>query len=218
MFFFKKKLCQKNILRSYFHFFSFFSLQPGYCSYLAGRAAVNSKHKPRIITHALTYPAVADRTVAGSSRLGSARGNADLPAPCCALKTSLKRARLGTNTSRARTGGVAPRKLDRALPCARRMRRVAAATTTTPRMAAEEMRRASATTAVAATAEAAAAEAPAGSRWARLWPPALRWIPTSTDRIIAAEKRLLSVVKYGLPPHFVPLQFRTGSVLAPSFF
>ncbi|KAK3132917.1 hypothetical protein QOZ80_6AG0529520 [Eleusine coracana subsp. coracana] len=76
------------------------------------------------------------------------------------------------------------------------MRRVAAARTTTRRMAAEEMRRASAATAAAATAEAAAApSAAAGSRWARVWPPALRWIPTSTDQIIAAEKRLLSVVK-----------------------
>ncbi|KAL6994983.1 1-acylglycerol-3-phosphate O-acyltransferase [Sarracenia purpurea var. burkii] len=28
-----------------------------------------------------------------------------------------------------------------------------------------------------------------------LWPSVLRWIPTSTDRIIAAEKRLLSLVK-----------------------
>ncbi|KAH7567177.1 hypothetical protein JRO89_XS07G0027700 [Xanthoceras sorbifolium] len=28
-----------------------------------------------------------------------------------------------------------------------------------------------------------------------LWPSVLRWIPTSTDRIIAAEKRLLSIVK-----------------------
>ncbi|GJN34380.1 hypothetical protein PR202_gb23036 [Eleusine coracana subsp. coracana] len=76
------------------------------------------------------------------------------------------------------------------------MHRVAAARTTTRRMAAEEMRRASAATAAAATAEAAAApSAAAGSRWARVWPPALRWIPTSTDQIIAAEKRLLSVVK-----------------------
>ncbi|CAL9089762.1 probable 1-acylglycerol-3-phosphate O-acyltransferase [Musa acuminata AAA Group] len=32
-------------------------------------------------------------------------------------------------------------------------------------------------------------------RWA--WPTVLRWIPTSTDRIIAAEKRLLSLVKTG---------------------
>ncbi|XP_043715019.1 probable 1-acylglycerol-3-phosphate O-acyltransferase [Telopea speciosissima] len=31
------------------------------------------------------------------------------------------------------------------------------------------------------------------SRWA--WPSVLRWIPTSTDHIIAAEKRLLSLVK-----------------------
>jgi abhydrolase domain-containing protein 5 len=28
-----------------------------------------------------------------------------------------------------------------------------------------------------------------------LWPSVLRWIPTSTDHIIAAEKRLLSLVK-----------------------
>jgi hypothetical protein len=28
-----------------------------------------------------------------------------------------------------------------------------------------------------------------------LWPTVLRWIPTSTDRIIASEKRLLSLVK-----------------------
>ncbi|XVF63753.1 hypothetical protein PTKIN_Ptkin09bG0111800 [Pterospermum kingtungense] len=33
----------------------------------------------------------------------------------------------------------------------------------------------------------------AKSRW--LWPSVLRWIPTSTDHIIAAEKRLLSLVK-----------------------
>ena len=79
--------------------------------------------------------------------------------------------------------------------CPRRMRRAAVATTTRTRMAAEEMRRASAS---AAAAEAAPAQA--GSRWARVWPPALRWIPTSTDRIIAAEKRLLSIVKYGLAP------------------
>lgn len=32
----------------------------------------------------------------------------------------------------------------------------------------------------------------AASRWATV----LRWIPTSTDHIIAAEKRLLSLVKY----------------------
>jgi hypothetical protein len=68
----------------------------------------------------------------------------------------------------------------------------------TTRMAAEEMRRAS-----ASTAEVPAAPAQAGSRWARVWPSALRWIPTSTDRIIAAEKRLLAIVKYDLAPlHF----------------
>lgn len=84
--------------------------------------------------------------------------------------------------------------------CPRRMRRAAVATTTTTtRMAAEEMRRASAST---ATAEMPASPAPAqaGSRWARVWPRALRWIPTSTDRIIAAEKRLLTIVKYNLAP------------------
>ncbi|KAJ6681085.1 ALPHA/BETA-HYDROLASES SUPERFAMILY PROTEIN-RELATED [Salix koriyanagi] len=27
------------------------------------------------------------------------------------------------------------------------------------------------------------------------WPSILRWIPTSTDHVIAAEKRLLSLVK-----------------------
>ncbi|KAK9129599.1 hypothetical protein Sjap_010086 [Stephania japonica] len=35
------------------------------------------------------------------------------------------------------------------------------------------------------------------SRWN--WPSLLRWIPTSTDHIIAAEKRLLSLVKYKTP-------------------
>jgi hypothetical protein len=65
---------------------------------------------------------------------------------------------------------------------------------TTTRMVAEEMGRASASAAAATSAKAAPAQA--GSRWARLWPPSLRWIPTSTDRIIAAEKRLLSIVKY----------------------
>lgn len=36
----------------------------------------------------------------------------------------------------------------------------------------------------------------AKSRWKILWPNSLRWIPTSTDYIIAAEKRLLSILKY----------------------
>ncbi|XP_030446841.2 probable 1-acylglycerol-3-phosphate O-acyltransferase [Syzygium oleosum] len=39
----------------------------------------------------------------------------------------------------------------------------------------------------------AAAEKPAKAR--SFWPSVLRWIPTSTDQIIAAEKRLLSLVK-----------------------
>ncbi|XP_010909172.1 probable 1-acylglycerol-3-phosphate O-acyltransferase isoform X2 [Elaeis guineensis] len=45
----------------------------------------------------------------------------------------------------------------------------------------------------------------ATSRWA--WPSVLRWIPTSTDRIIAAEKRLLSLVKNG----YVQEQVNIGS-------
>ncbi|KAK1632370.1 hypothetical protein QYE76_006685 [Lolium multiflorum] len=78
------------------------------------------------------------------------------------------------------------------------MRRAAstAAATTTRMAAAEEVRQASAA-ATAAEAASASVPAPAGSRWARVWPSALRWIPTSTDRIIAAEKRLLSVLKTG---------------------
>ncbi|CAM8878300.1 unnamed protein product [Rhodiola kirilowii] len=35
----------------------------------------------------------------------------------------------------------------------------------------------------------------ASSSWWSLWPSYLRWIPTSTDEIIASEKRLLSIVK-----------------------
>ncbi|KAF8022757.1 hypothetical protein BT93_F0309 [Corymbia citriodora subsp. variegata] len=42
-------------------------------------------------------------------------------------------------------------------------------------------------------AAAVAAEKPSKAR--SFWPSVLRWIPTSTDRIIAAEKRLLSLVK-----------------------
>ncbi|GLT69163.1 hypothetical protein SLA2020_413370 [Shorea laevis] len=40
-----------------------------------------------------------------------------------------------------------------------------------------------------------------------LWPSVLRWIPTSTDHIIAAEKRLLSLVKTG----YVQEQVNIGS-------
>ncbi|XP_006854859.2 probable 1-acylglycerol-3-phosphate O-acyltransferase [Amborella trichopoda] len=40
-----------------------------------------------------------------------------------------------------------------------------------------------------------------------LWPSILRWIPTSTDHIIASEKRLLSVVKTG----YVQEQVNIGS-------
>lgn len=43
---------------------------------------------------------------------------------------------------------------------------------------------------------ASAATNAAKSRWKILWPSSLRWIPTSTDNIIAAENRLLSILKY----------------------
>lgn len=49
-----------------------------------------------------------------------------------------------------------------------------------------------------ANAELRAAAAAAEERSAKarsLWPSVLRWIPTSTDHVIAAEKRLLSLVK-----------------------
>ncbi|XP_050214212.1 probable 1-acylglycerol-3-phosphate O-acyltransferase [Mercurialis annua] len=49
----------------------------------------------------------------------------------------------------------------------------------------------------AAAAAATSTSTPA-SKWAKtrnLWPSILRWIPTSTDHIIAAENRLLSLVK-----------------------
>ncbi|CAH9141676.1 unnamed protein product [Cuscuta epithymum] len=42
---------------------------------------------------------------------------------------------------------------------------------------------------------AAATVAGSGTNKRSLWPSLLRWIPTSTDQIIAAEKRLLSLVK-----------------------
>lgn len=38
------------------------------------------------------------------------------------------------------------------------------------------------------------ATADGAKRWS-FWPSSLRWIPTSTDHIIAAEKRLLSLVR-----------------------
>lgn len=67
---------------------------------------------------------------------------------------------------------------------------------------AEELR-----TAAAATATATAAATPAetttsagGKKWT--WPSLLRWIPTSTDHIIASEKRLLSLVKYAVLSSF----------------
>ncbi|XP_078440141.1 alpha/beta-Hydrolases superfamily protein [Wolffia australiana] len=48
------------------------------------------------------------------------------------------------------------------------------------------------------TGQSTAGEAPAvrvsSSAW-RIWPSVLRWIPSSTDHIIASEKRLLSIVK-----------------------
>lgn len=45
------------------------------------------------------------------------------------------------------------------------------------------------------SAAAAATAAASGAKKRSLWPSVLRWIPTSTDRIIEAEKRLLSLVK-----------------------
>ncbi|KFK29071.1 hypothetical protein AALP_AA7G084800 [Arabis alpina] len=48
---------------------------------------------------------------------------------------------------------------------------------------------------VADSSAASAATTAAKSRWKILWPNSLRWIPTSTDYIIAAEKRLLSILK-----------------------
>jgi hypothetical protein len=91
------------------------------------------------------------------------------------------------------------------------MSRAAVATTT--RMAAEEMGRASASAAAAATVEATPAQA--GSRWARLWPLSLRWIPTSTDRIITVEKRLLSIVKYDpkAPPIYRSSRFNYSGII-----
>lgn len=47
----------------------------------------------------------------------------------------------------------------------------------------------------ASAAPAAAAAAGSGTKRRWLWPSVLRWIPTSTDHIISAEKRLLSLVK-----------------------
>lgn len=46
---------------------------------------------------------------------------------------------------------------------------------------------------ISKSAELGSSSAAAKSR--SLWPSVLRWIPTSTDHIIAAEKRLLSLVK-----------------------
>ncbi|KAK1554042.1 hypothetical protein Q3G72_032967 [Acer saccharum] len=45
------------------------------------------------------------------------------------------------------------------------------------------------------SAAASTAETTTTSKSKSLWPSILRWIPTSTDHIIAAEKRLLSIVK-----------------------
>ncbi|OAY70575.1 putative 1-acylglycerol-3-phosphate O-acyltransferase [Ananas comosus] len=59
--------------------------------------------------------------------------------------------------------------------------------------------------AAAETSSSSAASLPSSSRWA--WPSVLRWIPTSTDRIIAAEKRLLSLVK----TRYVQEQVNIGS-------
>ncbi|GAB4839447.1 hypothetical protein Ancab_028969 [Ancistrocladus abbreviatus] len=48
---------------------------------------------------------------------------------------------------------------------------------------------------VTAGAEAAAATSTSKSKWRLVWPSILRWKPTSTDHIIASEKRLLSLVR-----------------------
>lgn len=49
--------------------------------------------------------------------------------------------------------------------------------------------------AVAAAYESDAVAAAVNPKSKSFWPSVLRWIPTSTDKIIAAEKRLLSLVK-----------------------
>ncbi|CAI9116868.1 OLC1v1018139C1 [Oldenlandia corymbosa var. corymbosa] len=51
------------------------------------------------------------------------------------------------------------------------------------------------TTTAAAAATATATATTTNTNKRSLWPTVLRWIPTSTDHIIAAEKRLLSIVK-----------------------
>ncbi|KAF3488179.1 hypothetical protein F2Q69_00057304 [Brassica cretica] len=48
------------------------------------------------------------------------------------------------------------------------------------------------------TGDSSAATNAAKSKWKILRPNSLRWIPTSTDNTIAAEKRLLSILKYNL--------------------
>ncbi|KAI3464878.1 hypothetical protein Pfo_021541 [Paulownia fortunei] len=48
---------------------------------------------------------------------------------------------------------------------------------------------------ISSSAAAAATTTAATTKRRSLWPSVLRWIPTSTDHIIAAEKRLLSLVK-----------------------
>ncbi|XP_056859162.1 1-acylglycerol-3-phosphate O-acyltransferase [Raphanus sativus] len=53
----------------------------------------------------------------------------------------------------------------------------------------------SSSSSASAAAAASAATNAAKSRWKIVWPNSLRWIPTSTDNIIAAENRLLSILK-----------------------
>ncbi|XP_021759852.1 probable 1-acylglycerol-3-phosphate O-acyltransferase [Chenopodium quinoa] len=73
---------------------------------------------------------------------------------------------------------------------------------------AEELRTAAAATATAtgaATAAQTTVDSNGRKKWT--WPSLLRWIPTSTDHIIASEKRLLSLVK----TPFVVEQVNIGS-------
>uniref|UniRef100_A0A8R7QHY8 AB hydrolase-1 domain-containing protein n=1 Tax=Triticum urartu TaxID=4572 RepID=A0A8R7QHY8_TRIUA len=57
-----------------------------------------------------------------------------------------------------------------------------------------------------------AEDAPTAVAGSCRWPSALRWIPTSADRIVAAEKRLLSLVKTGYVQEKVNIGFApTGS-------
>lgn len=60
---------------------------------------------------------------------------------------------------------------------------------------AQELNSSAPSTATATATPTAATVTSASTTKKSLWPSALRWIPTSTDHIISAEKRLLSLVK-----------------------